>query len=512
MGKADARGLNNDSVKLNEALARATVGPTRELFRRIGEQQRDPNEIFFMAHALIHPKVMAAEAASAQNPTAPGPAPANITAADVAQATGSRAKILAQNRTYSAPAALFGLINATTIQAARQKASKAAASTKNQAPAKERSKSFLAFPAAAYDINNDGSFKVDPKTGRRAFNSRKVSASLAMQSLRVAVLNFEDVTLNTVVEIYNNRDGITADGKIAEGTEVDAANTLRALQQANPAQALQMVGGASYGSDSRIAKLMAFVGVEKPDQLRHILRIIMMTLSTNVGLPKLIIMWAVSVFGEYLIVSSRFLRSSTSVAKYSADLAKYNSPWSVWATTDEKEKAKPPAATGNEMAFLGQSMLKAYATKESKGKGVAYPPAVQSIVNAIGELSGDYDADLNRLLSAHNQYLTMYSEVSDVKSFTEIVAPVGAHLAANMASNQSRKATSLSPLAAMTSEIVLHRGIDNLKRMNAYGKGMPQSLKAAAISDTNAVVSPSQYVNNGVAPAVLSAYIGYLGN
>merc|ERR1711991_1252871 len=116
---------------------------------------------------------------------------------------------------------------------------------------------------------------------------------------------------------------------------------------------------------------------------------------------------------------------------------------------------------------------------ESKGKGVAYPPAVQSIVNAIGELSGDYDADLNRLLSAHNQYLTMYSEVSDVKSFTEIVAPVGAHLAANMASNQSRKATSLSPLAA--------------------------------ISDTNAVVSPSQYVNNGVAPAVLSAYIGYLG-
>merc|ERR1711916_424476 len=228
-----------------------------------------------------------------------------------------------------------------------------------------------------------------------------------------AVLNFEDVTLNTVVEIYNNRDGITADGKIAEGTEVDAANTLRALQQANPAQALQMVGGASYGSDSRIAKLMAFVGVEKPDQLRHILRIIMMTLSTNVGLPKLIIMWAVSVFGEYLIVSSRFLRSSTSVAKYSADLAKYNSPWSVWATTDEKEKAKPPAATGNEMAFLGQS-----------------------IVNAIGELSGDYDADLNRLLSAHNQYLTMYSEVSDVKSFTEIVAPVGAHLAANMASNQ----------------------------------------------------------------------------
>merc|ERR1711916_72284 len=126
-----------------------------------------------------------------------------------------------------APAALFGLINATTIQAARQKASKAAASTKNQAPAKERSKSFLAFPAAAYDINNDG--------------SRKVSASLAMQSLRVAVLNFEDVTLNTVVEIYNNRDGITADGKIAEGTEVDAANTLRALQQANPAQALQMV-------------------------------------------------------------------------------------------------------------------------------------------------------------------------------------------------------------------------------------------------------------------------------
>merc|ERR1711916_378133 len=208
-------------------------------------------------------------------------------------------------------------------------------------------------------------------------------------------------------------------GKIAEGTEVDAANTLRALQQANPAQALQMVGGASYGSDSRIAKLMAFVGVEKPDQLRHILRIIMMTLSTNVGLPKLIIMWAVSVFGEYLIVSSRFLRSSTSVAKYSADLAKYNSPWSVWATTDEKE-----------MAFLGQSMLKAYATKESKGKGVAYPPAVQSIVNAIGELSGDYDADLNRLLSAHNQYLTMYSEVSDVKSFTEIVAPVGAHLAA----------------------------------------------------------------------------------
>merc|ERR1711916_138382 len=347
MGKADARGLNNDSVKLNEALARATVGPTRELFRRIGEQQRDLNEIFFMAHALIH---------------------GNITAADVAQATGSRAKILAQNRTYSAPAALFGLINATTIQAARQKASKAAASTKNQAPAKERSKSFLAFPAAAYDINNDGSFKVDPKTGRRAFNSRKVSASLAMQSLRVAVLNFEDVTLNTVVEIYNNRDGITADGKIAEGTEVDAANTLRALQQANPAQALQMVGGASYGSDSRIAKLIAFVGVEKPDQLRHILRIIMMTLSTNVGLPKLIIMWAVSVFGEYLIVSSRFLRSSTSVAKYSADLAKYNSPWSVWATTDEKE-----------MAFLGQSMLKAYATKESKGKGVAYPPAVQSI-------------------------------------------------------------------------------------------------------------------------------------
>merc|ERR1711916_100468 len=298
-----------------------------------------------------------------------------------------------------------------------------------------------------------------------------------------------------VVEIYNNRDGITADGKIAEGTEVDAANTLRALQQANPAQALQMVGGASYGSDSRIAKLMAFVGVEKPDQLRHILRIIMMTLSTNVGLPKLIIMWAVSVFGEYLIVSSRFLRSSTSVAKYSADLAKYNSPWSVWATTDEKEKAKPPAATGNEMAFLGQSMLKAYATKESKGKGVAYPPAVQSIVNAIGELSGDYDADLNRLLSTHNQYLTMYSEVSDVKSFTEIVAPVGAHL------------------AAMASEIVLHRGgIDNLKRMNAYGKGLPQSLKAAAISDTNAVVSPSQYVNNGVAPAVLSAYIGYLGN
>merc|ERR1711916_256228 len=154
-----------------------------------------------------------------------------------------------------------------------------------------------------------------------------------------------------------------------------------------------------------------------------------------------------------------------------------------------------------------------YATKESKGKGVAYPPAVQSIVNAIGELSGDYDADLNRLLSAHNQYLTMYSEVSDVKSFTEIVAPVGAHLAANMASNQSRKATSLSPLAAMTSEIVLHRGgIDNLKRMNAYGKDLPQSLKAAAISDTNAVVSPSQYVNNGVAPAVLSAYIGYLGN
>merc|ERR1711916_128770 len=244
-----------------------------------------------------------------------------------------------------------------------------------------------------------------------------------------------------------------------------------------------MVGGASYGSDSRIAKLMAFVGVEKPDQLRHILRIIMMTLSTNVGLPKLIIMWAVSVFGEYLIVSSRFLRSSTSVAKYSADLAKYNSPWSVWAT------------------------------KESKGKGVAYPPAVQSIVNAIGELSDDYDADLNRLLSAHNQYLTMYSEVSDVKSFTEIVAPVGAHLAANMASNQSRKATSLSPLAAMTSEIVLHRGgIDNLKRMNAYGKGLPQSHKAAAISDTNAVVSPAQYVNNGVAPAVLSAYIGYLGN
>merc|ERR1711916_308587 len=120
----------------------------------------------------------------------------NITAADVAQATGSRAKILAQNRTYSAPAALFGLINATTIQAARQKASKAAASTKHQA---------------------------------------------------------------------------------------------------HPAQALQMVGGASYGSDSRIAKLMAFVGVEKPDQLRHILRIIMMTLSTNVGLPKLIIMWAVSV-------------------------------------------------------------------------------------------------------------------------------------------------------------------------------------------------------------------------
>merc|ERR1711916_315741 len=283
MGKADARGLNNDSVKLNEALARATVGPTRELFRRIGEQQRDLNEIFFMAHALIHPKVMAAEAASAQTPTAPGPAPANITAADVAQATGSRSKILAQNRTYSAPAALFGLINATTIQAARQKASKAAASTKNQAPAKERSKSFLAFPAAAYDINNDGSFKVDPKTGRRA-------------------LNFEDVTLNTVVEIYNNRDGITADGKIAEGTEVDAANTLRALQQANPAQALQMVGCASYGSDSRIAKLMAFVGVEKPDQLRHNLRIIMMTLSTNVGLPKLIIMWAVSVFGEYLIV------------------------------------------------------------------------------------------------------------------------------------------------------------------------------------------------------------------
>merc|ERR1711916_327267 len=90
--KADARRLNNDSVKLNEALARATVGPTRELFRRIGEQQRDLNEIFFMAHALIHPKVMAAE---------------------VAQATGSRAKILAQNRTYSAPAALFGLINAT---------------------------------------------------------------------------------------------------------------------------------------------------------------------------------------------------------------------------------------------------------------------------------------------------------------------------------------------------------------------------------------------------------------